>query len=160
MEQEPECFERSHPFGHLTASAWVVNAAGDEVVLLHHKKLDRWLQPGGHADGDPDVLGVALREVAEETGLVDLSLAVEGIFDIDIHAIPARPRRFGTLAPPEGTHFHFDVRYALRAGPGAELIPNHESHAVRWIKLREVGHMSSSPSVLRMVEKWIAAKKG
>ena len=86
LHSAPEVFERSHPPGHFTGSAWLVSADGTRVLLMHHRKLDRWLQPGGHADGDTDLARVALREAQEETGVADLR--VEGdIFDIDRHRI-------------------------------------------------------------------------
>ena len=62
VEQHPDCFERSLLIGHITGSAWIVSPDQQQVLLIHHRKLDRWLQPGGHADGDPDVASVALRE--------------------------------------------------------------------------------------------------
>lgn len=154
VAHEPQCFERSHSFGHVTGSAWVVNAEGNAVVLLHHKKLGLWLQPGGHADGDPDIRGVAHRELSEETGLAECTVVGEGIFDIDIHAIPARPRSANQSSPPDGVHFHFDVRYAFQASPGTELVVSHESHAVRWFPLTEVPRVTSEVAILRMLHKW------
>jgi 8-oxo-dGTP pyrophosphatase MutT (NUDIX family) len=100
-----DCFERSLQLGHVTGSAWVVNDAGTHVLLTHHRKLDRWLQLGGHSDGDSDTVTVAMREIAEESGLVNVELIGEGIFDIDIHEIPERGK--------EPAHFHFDVRYMI-----------------------------------------------
>src|SRR5690606_17055408 len=82
-------FERVHREGHFTGSAFVVSADGERTLLMHHRKLDRWLQPGGHADGDRDLAAVALREASEETGLQGLVVAPR-VFDLDRHAIPAR----------------------------------------------------------------------
>ena len=80
--------------------------AGDRVLLAHHRELERWLQPSGHSDGDPDTLAVAMREAREESGL-DVRALDNAIFDIDVHRIPARGR--------EPAHFHFDVRFLVQA---------------------------------------------
>src|SRR5882672_1965365 len=82
-------FQRTHLPGHITGSAWVVNPEKTKTLLVHHAKLNKWVQPGGHADGDENILNVALREAEEETGLKDMKPA-EGIFDLDIHLIPER----------------------------------------------------------------------
>ena len=92
--------------GHITGSAWVVDIAGNRVLLADHAKLGRWLQPGGHSDGDPDTLAVALREAREESGL-DVRALDDAIFDIDVHRIPARG--------DEPAHLHFDVRFLVQA---------------------------------------------
>ena len=89
----PHCFERSYLNGHVTGSAWIVSPDRTHAILLHHQKLDRWFQPGGHADGEPDILKVAMTEAQEETGLSanQLTIISHRIFDIDVHRIPARP---------------------------------------------------------------------
>ena len=104
----PDCFERTHAEGHMTGSAWLINPAGDKALLTLHHKLQRWMQTGGHADGDPDTLRVALREAEEESGISGILPESTEIFDIDIHLIPARP------AKGEPAHYHYDVRYLLR----------------------------------------------
>ena len=106
LASSPQVFERSHPPGHFTGSAWLVSADGERVLLTHHRKLGRWLQLGGHADGDRDLAGVALREAEEESGLERLQLE-QAIFDLDRHIIPARGE--------EPAHWHYDVRYVVRA---------------------------------------------
>ncbi len=117
--------------GHLTGSAFVLDAAGTRLVLVHHAKLDRWLQPGGHGEkGETDPLAVALREAREETGIAALPLSTSP-FDLDVHVIPARK--------DEPAHLHLDIRYLLKAPPGAEPRASAESRAVRWAKLSEVG---------------------
>ncbi len=99
IDSHPDCFERSCQVGHITGSAWIVNRAGDRVLLTHHRKLGRWLQPGGHSDGDPDTLEVALREAREESGL-DVRALDEAIFDLDVHLIPARGHEPAHLKHP------------------------------------------------------------
>jgi 8-oxo-dGTP pyrophosphatase MutT (NUDIX family) len=142
----PDCFERSLAHGHVTGSAWVVNEDGGEVLLTHHRKLDRWLQLGGHADGDPDVLGVAIREAVEESGLAGFVQVGRGIFDLDIHRIPARGS--------EPAHLHYDVRYVLRPSGSLDFTVSEESHDLRWVPLDRVAELSEDPSMLRMVRKW------
>src|SRR6185295_7041763 len=105
--KHPDAFQRTHLPGHITGSAFIVSEDHSQTLLVHHVKLNRWLQPGGHADGDRDVERVALREANEETGLQHFTLAKHEIFDIDIHPIPAR-KDFGA-------HDHYDVRYLVYA---------------------------------------------
>lgn len=121
----PDCFERTHAEGHMTGSAWLINPAGDKALLTLHHKLQRWMQTGGHADGDPDTLRVALREAEEESGISGILPESTEIFDIDIHLIPARP------AKGEPAHYHYDVRYLLRA-PHEDFAISEESDALAW----------------------------
>ncbi len=109
--------------GHLTGSAFVVSATGSHTLLLHHTKLQRWLQPGGHADGQDDLAAVALREATEETGIVGLKVVGEAI-DLDIHLVEP---------PKEDAHLHLDVRYLVMAPADAELNANSESTDQRWV---------------------------
>jgi 8-oxo-dGTP pyrophosphatase MutT (NUDIX family) len=145
VEEHEDCFERRCLPGHLTGSAWVVDPARERVVLTHHRKLDRWLQLGGHADGETDLLGVALREAREEAGLTRLRPVATAAFDVDAHRIPAR----GEV--PE--HWHFDLRFLIEADPAEPLIVSDESHDVAWVALGEVARLSPSESMLRMVRK-------
>ena len=147
LRESPCAFERSHVAGHFTGSAWLVSADGERVLLMHHCKLGRWLQPGGHADGDVDLARVALREAQEETGVI--SLSVEGdIFDIDRHLIPAHAS--------EPDHWHYDVRYVIRAGVDERFTINPESHALAWRSVLEVADDTSlDMSLLRMAKKWL-----
>ncbi len=123
-QDHDDALHRSCLSGHLTGSAVVVDEAGRRTLLLHHAKLDRWLQPGGHADGDGNLANVAWREATEETGLTGLRL-VRPAIDIDIHTIPARP------GEPE--HLHLDVRFAVIAPDGATVDHNHEALGARWV---------------------------
>jgi ADP-ribose pyrophosphatase YjhB (NUDIX family) len=149
LREAPAAFERSHPPGHFTGSAWLVSADGERVLLTHHRKLNRWLQLGGHADGDHDPARVAWREAEEESGLTDLRVE-QPLFDLDRHAIPARGA--------EREHWHYDLRYVVRAAPGAEaFVVSEESHALAW---RPVASLVDDPeaddSVRRMARKWLA----
>lgn len=147
IEMEENCFERTLSKGHMTASAWLLNHDGSRALLLHHAKLDRWFQLGGHADGDSDLLQVALKEAMEESGLEDIHPLSTEIFDIDIHLIPENSK--------EAAHYHYDVRFLLQATGNNEIKSNHESKALRWIDINPENLPTKSPSVLRMFHKWI-----
>ena len=140
-----DCFERGLAVGHVTGSAWIADPAGDRVVLVHHGKIGRWLQPGGHADGDADVARVAWREAREETGLGSLALVNDTVYDVDVHAIPARDG--------EAAHFHYDVRFRFVADPREHPVVTAESLAVRWVGLDEAQSLAPERSVRRMIEK-------
>lgn len=145
--QDP--FRRQRLAGHFTGSAWVVGADGRRTLLTHHRKLDRWLQPGGHADGDADLARVALREAEEETGVAGLRLEDASIFDLDRHWIPERGEVPG--------HWHHDVRYVVRAGADERFVVSAESHDLAW---RDIAAIAADPaadeSMRRMARKWLA----
>lgn len=128
------CFERTLLCGHITGSAWVIDENATHALLLHHAKLNRWLQPGGHCDGDADVLRVALREAHEESGLTSLCAVSNAIFDVDVHWIPER----GANSHFIPGHWHYDVRFLLRAAGAEPLQINHESKDWRWVPILEV----------------------
>lgn len=139
-------FSRERLAGHFTGSAWVVSADGRRTLLTHHAKLDRWLQPGGHADGDPDLAAVALREAQEETGLPELWLEDGRIFDLDRHWIPARGEVPG--------HWHYDVRYVVRSGPDEGYVVSAESHDLAWREIAEIAGWEDE-SLRRMARRWL-----
>ena len=140
--------ERTLAIGHLTGSAWLVDATGTRALLTHHRKLGRWLQLGGHADGDVDLARVSLREAEEESGLRDLVVEPD-IFDLDRHRIPARG------AEPE--HWHYDVRFVVHATGSEDFVVSAESHALAW---RDIADIAADPaqdeSLRRMARKWLA----
>jgi 8-oxo-dGTP pyrophosphatase MutT (NUDIX family) len=142
---QPRCFERDLWVGHVTGSAWVVNAAGDSVLLTHHRKLGRWLQLGGHSDGNPDPLAVALTEAREESGL-DVVPLTDVVFDLDIHEIPARKQ--------DPAHFHFDVRFALRVSGSEVFRISPESLDLAWVPIARLSDYTDEESMLRMARKW------
>jgi len=142
----PDVFERTRRDGHFTASCWLVSGDGHRVLLTHHRKLGRWLQLGGHADGDSELARVALREAEEESGLADLDLQ-PAIFDIDAHVIPARG--------DEPAHVHWDVRFVLRCLGSEEFAVSAESLELAWVAIDELRHDSAAdPSLRRMAAKW------
>lgn len=138
------CFDRDCWAGHITGSSWLVDPSANRLLLTHHRKLDMWLQLGGHSDGDPDSQAVAVREAQEESGL-GVRLMSPHIFDIDVHEIPARKS--------DPAHFHFDVRYALQADGDAFLV-SEESLALAWVGIDELESYTTETSILRMRDKW------
>ena len=139
-----DCFRRECLEGHVTGSAWLIDASGRRVLLTHHRKLDIWVQLGGHADGDADIAAVALREAREESGLAHLRLVSDEIFDIDIHRIPARG--------PEPEHWHYDCRFLVQA-LDEDYVVSDESHDLAWIELDRMTQYTDEASVMRMVDK-------
>jgi len=146
VENYSNCFDRTLQIGHVTGSAWVINETNSHALFTHHRKLGRWLQLGGHADGEANVQNVALREAREESGLTQLHLLDEAIFDIDIHLIPARK--------DEPDHYHYDVRYLIQAQGGEPLQMSDESNELAWFNLAEIKAHMVDESILRMARKW------
>lgn len=142
-------FLRERLSGHFTGSAWLVSADGQRTLLTHHRKLNRWLQLGGHADGDPDLAAVALREADEESGLHGLALESEAIFDLDRHWIPERAGVPG--------HWHHDVRYVVRAGADEAFQLSEESLALAWRPVESLLG-DADASMRRMARKWQLAQ--
>lgn len=142
VRQHPDCLSRSNLAGHLTGSAFVVDRERRHLLLIHHRALDRWLQPGGHADGDPNLEAVARREVLEETGVSGLELLVPGPFDLDIHPIPEKP---GVPA-----HLHYDVRFLFAAdGKPTPRADEREVREAVWVPLDALDGLPLDESVLR-----------
>ena len=148
VEAESDCFERSLQIGHVTGSAWIVDRSCKQALLTHHNKLDRWLQLGGHADGDPDILRVALREAREESGLENIRPLSEAIFDVDVHPIPTRGSEPG--------HFHYDVRFMLEADSDKPLVISNESKDLIWVPLAGITQVTTERSIIRMAAKALA----
>ena len=143
--RQPRCFERDcWDDGHVTGSAVVLDRSGTAMLMTHHAKLDRWLQLGGHADGDTDPLAVACREAAEESGLAVVPRLDEPV-DLDIHTIPARGH--------DPAHFHYDVRFLLQAEGSDRFAATDESLALAWVPLDNVAAVTRETSILRMVAK-------
>ncbi len=149
-----DCFERTCRPGHITGSAWVLSHDRKLCLLVHHAKLDRWLQPGGHADGETEIAEVALREVREETGLVRLALpTTDGLLvplDLDVHIIPARIKN-GELI--DDAHEHHDIRFLVVSEPDQQIALSEESHDLGWFTHAEVLAITDEESVLRMLRK-------
>ncbi len=145
FSRERDFLSRHRAEGHATGSAWIVNPGGDKALLTHHRKLARWLQLGGHGEGEPDPFSVAWREAREESGIEALAPLGQEIFDLDRHWIPARPGEEG--------HWHWDFRYAFRAGTEQFRI-SEESLGLAWIEITEISENFEDPSLARMARKW------
>lgn len=150
LEDAGNAFLRERLDGHFTASAWLVSADGRSLLMTHHRKLGRWLQLGGHADGDSDLARVALREAQEESGLTALDVDPR-IFDLDRHWIPEHRGVPG--------HWHYDVRYVVRAMRDEAFTVSAESHALAWRDIEALaGDADVDPSIRRMAAKWLSAE--
>jgi 8-oxo-dGTP pyrophosphatase MutT (NUDIX family) len=159
VQGHADCLLRTCVPGHITASCWILSADGGHCLLTHHRKLQRWLQFGGHVDGEAQVERAALREAREESGMEHFRLlspepAVLPL-DLDVHAIPPHGREPG--------HLHWDVRFLLQAEPGQALRASEESLDLRWIAADELPRFTQEESVLRLQRKaadWLAAGAG
>ena len=143
--------ERSNAAGHLTGSALVVDHTGTRTLLMLHTKLGRWLQPGGHADGDHELAGVALKEAAEETGIEGLRVRVPAV-DIDLHLVDH--------GDALGEHLHLDLRFVVVAPPDAVEKRNHESRELRWVTMDELCALAEDDSVRRLARLGLGPSTG
>jgi 8-oxo-dGTP pyrophosphatase MutT (NUDIX family) len=144
------CFDRTlYEPGHVTGSAFVVDASSGCVLLHHHRRLGRWLQLGGHDEGEHDPLATALREAREESGLLDLRPLSTAILDVDVHVIPAH-----RAEPP---HQHHDVRYALQTSMPATISQlDEESFDLAWLDLEEAARRMAEPGADRALRRLAA----
>ncbi|MFN0091806.1 MAG: NUDIX hydrolase [Acidimicrobiales bacterium] len=147
LDEHPDALHRSCAPGHLTGSALVLDAASGRFLLLLHAKLGKWLQPGGHTDGEANLALTARREAEEETGVEGLAVVTPAV-DLDVHVV--RP-------PGEAAHLHLDVRHLVLAPPGARAQGNHESLELRWVDLGEAEALGADPSTLRLARAALAA---
>lgn len=156
LEEDENAFERENFFGHVTGSAFILSSDRTHLLLTHHKKLDKWIQLGGHADSNPDIYEVALKEAKEESSLnsiklfplellAEVSAKYPVIFDLDRHIIPARKEA------PE--HFHYDVRYLFLADRFEKIEVSDESFDVQWVSIKEILSFNSETSITRPVRK-------
>ncbi len=143
LDDHPRCFHNDCWAGHITGSAWVLHPDRHSVLLTHHRKLNMWLQLGGHSDGDEDTWRVATREAEEESGL-NVRLADEAILDLDVHDIPARKG--------DPVHAHFDVRFVFLA-QGTDFTVTEESNALAWVPMSRLTEYTTEVSVTRLVDK-------
>lgn len=145
VREHENCAERSLLIGHLTGSAWIVDQDLSHALLTHHRKLDLWVQLGGHVEGEAEMLAASWREAREESGLIDVEPLSERIFDVDVHAIPERPDEPG--------HFHYDIRFMFQADRHATLTVTSESKDLAWVPIERIRELTDEESVLRMARK-------
>lgn len=152
VTEQTECFRRECVEGHITASCWIVNTLPEgerrrgQALLTWHKRLNRWLQMGGHLEPeDRSLLEASLREAREESGLPNVKPVSAAIFDLDVHLIPERKG--------EPAHYHYDVRFLLEADPALPLVVSAESKDVSWVPLSGIAALNTDASMRRMVAK-------
>lgn len=157
IDNHPDCFYRTHfDPGHITGSALLLSADGNRVLMNHHKFLNIWICFGGHADGEKDILQVALREAIEESGIEDIEPVRSTIFDVDVHAIPPNPKK------NEPAHKHFDIRYLLRVrnAVNENFAKSDESVNLRWCNYDEAQKLADPAdlSMHRLLDKWASGR--
>ena len=149
-----DLFARKNFDGHITTSAFIIDTARTEILLLKHKSLNRWLQPGGHVEPDDTLLLSALREANEETGIPKIELRnipvfqnSEVPFDIDSHYITANPKK------QEDGHYHHDLRYLFEyTGDGNIIFNADESTGLKWVKLAELADDETFRAVVKKIK--------
>ena len=147
LKKRSDILCRSDEMAHFSASAWVVNPARTKVLMLYHNIYNSWSWPGGHADGEEDLLGVALREVREETGLKDVRAVTDALYSLEILTVNAHFKRGRYVVP----HLHLNLTYLLEADDRQALQSKpDENSAVKWFPL-EQAVAASSESDMRIV---------
>ena len=138
-------FSRKNERGHITASAWILSKDRTHTLLCHHKKLNKWLQLGGHVEECDNTVGeAALRESIEESGIQSVKSLQTAIFDIDVHLIP--------IKNDEPEHLHYDIRYLFTVDTDDYIVSN-EANGLMWVDIRQIFTMQSEHSILRMAKK-------
>src|SRR5262249_24097231 len=143
--QNERCFDRTFIIGHITASTWILDESRTHSLLTHHRKLNLWVQLGGHIENDADLLEAARREAREESGLQKIAPIFEDIFDVDIHEIPQDKS--------EPKHLHYDIRFLFSADRTAPLTISSESKNLAWVALDKISNLTQEESILRMIRK-------
>lgn len=153
LKESDNAYDRSNLLGHVVADAWIVNPQRTHVVLVEHALGKLWMAPGGHCDGNPDVLATAIREAEEETGLTNLVTLLSGnIFDVNVGTVPTREKKW-SIEPP---HLHFDICFAFEAPNNTQLTISHESDNLAWVEISEMKNLATQPTHYRREAKTIA----
>ena len=148
LEQNDDAFLRENRIAHMTASAWVVNPGRDKVLMVYHKIYDSWSWTGGHADGETDLLSVALREVTEETGVTHVRPVSGEIFSLETLTVDGHEKR-GEYVP---SHLHLNVTYLLEADDAEPLrICEDENKGVAWFTLDGALAASTEPWFVKRI---------
>ena len=144
------CLSRDNPFGHFTASAWIVNRGRDKVLMVYHNIYDSWSWTGGHADGENNLLSVACREAMEETGLTQVTPLSDAIFSLEILGVNGHTKRGQYVS----SHVHWNVTYLLEADDSAPIHRNEdENRDVAWFPLNAAVSASGEPWMRSIYQK-------
>ncbi len=155
LAENPDAYSRENRLAHMTASAWIVNRSRTKVLMVYHKLYDSWSWTGGHADGERDLLQVAIREAREETGVREIVPLSEDIFSLEILTVDGHEKR-GSYVP---SHLHLNVTYLLEAGEEQELhVCPEENTGVAWFSLEEALARSSEPWFIERIYKKLNEK--
>ena len=155
LAKNPDAFLRSNPIAHMTASAWIVNPERTKTVMVYHRIYDSWSWTGGHADGETDLLAVALREAREETGLKNVRVVDGRIFSLEVLTVDGHEKQ-GEYVP---SHLHLNVTYLLEADEGEELrVCEEENAGVRWFTLDGALEASTEPWFVERIYKKLNGK--
>ena len=148
LAQHGDAFSRENPVAHMTASAWVVNSARDRVLMVYHRIYDSWSWTGGHADGETDLLAVALREVTEETGVRSVRPVSPEIYSLEVLTVDGHEKRGAYVS----SHLHLNLTYLLEADDTEPLrICEDENSGVAWFSLDEALRASTEPWFVRRI---------
>ncbi|MCR1952494.1 MULTISPECIES: NUDIX hydrolase [unclassified Clostridium] len=142
---------RENPLAHITSSGYIVNKDKTKVLMIYHNIYNSWSWTGGHADGDEDLLYVAIKEAKEETGVKNIKALDNKIFSLDVLPVPAHIKKGKEIA----SHLHLSVAYLLEADENDELfIKEDENSGVKWIPIDEVGVYSTELDMIKLYEKF------
>jgi 8-oxo-dGTP pyrophosphatase MutT (NUDIX family) len=143
--EHPDAFQRTHLPGHITGSSWIIDPSGESVLLTHHAKLNKWLQPGGHADGDEDIISVAMREAKKKRA--------KGLHLATTKSSTSTSTRFRHAEIFRST-FTLIFDFSLQQTPDEPLWLSDESHALAWVHASNLAHLTENNiSMLRMAHK-------
>lgn len=155
LERNPDAFYRTNLLAHMTASAWVVNPQRSKVLMVYHRLYDSWSWTGGHADGEEDLLAVALREVREETGVQRLRPVTEEIYSLEVLTVDGHEKH-GRYVP---SHLHLNVTYLLEAEEDQPLrVCEAENSGVAWFSLADALSASTEPWFVERIYKKLNEK--
>ena len=155
LDHNPDAFQRSNTLAHMTASAWAVNPARDSVLMVYHRIYDSWSWTGGHADGETDLLKVALRELREETGVTHLRPVSRDIYSLEVLTVDGHEKHGAYVS----SHLHLNVTYLIEADERDALhICEAENSGVRWFSLEDALKASSEPWFVERIYKKLNEK--
>ena len=155
LADHPDAYERSNRIAHMTASSWVVNRERTKVLMVYHRIYDSWSWTGGHADGDEDLLAVAIRECREETGLRNIRPVGNDIFSLEVLTVEGHEKRGEYVS----SHLHLNVTYLMEADEDEELrVCEEENSGVRWFTLNEALEASTEPWFVERIYRKLNAK--